>query len=47
VLNVAGMIVMWNLGSHWYPIALILLAPPGAWLGGVLARGAVRRPAGL
>ncbi|HEY4943663.1 MAG TPA: hypothetical protein VII56_19705 [Rhizomicrobium sp.] len=37
VLNIAGMIVMWRLGAHWYPIALTLLALPCAWAGGLLA----------
>ena len=35
--NVAGTAATWNkgpaYGSHWYPIALILLALPTAWLG--------------
>ena len=40
VLSVAGTIATWNrgpeFGPHWYPIALIILALPCAWLGGKL-----------
>lgn len=36
----AGAIATWNqmatLGPHWYPIALIVLAIPTAWVGGQL-----------
>ena len=38
-LGLTGAIVMWSLGDHWYPIALVLAALPCAWLGGKL-RGA-------
>jgi hypothetical protein len=39
-----GAVVTWNqpqLGPHWYPVALIVLALPSAWIGGKLytARG--------
>ena len=38
--NVAGTVATWNsgpaFGPHWYPIALIVLAMPTAWLGGKL-----------
>ncbi|HEU5351625.1 MAG TPA: hypothetical protein VFU55_08510 [Terracidiphilus sp.] len=38
--NVAGLLATWNkgpqFGPHWYPIALIVLAMPAAWLGGWL-----------
>src|SRR6185312_1765906 len=34
---VAGVIVMWSLGNHWYPIALAVTALPCSWLGGKLA----------
>ena len=37
VVCVIGTIVMWDKGSHWYPIALAVLTPPTAWLGGALA----------
>jgi hypothetical protein len=36
--NVLGTVSTWNknLGPHWYPIALTVLALPTAWLGGRL-----------
>jgi Na+/citrate or Na+/malate symporter len=38
--NALGMIATWNkgpaYGPHWYPIALVVLALPTAWLGGWL-----------
>jgi hypothetical protein len=37
-LSIAGAIAQWNLGSHWYPIAIVLSSLPYAWLGGVLHR---------
>jgi hypothetical protein len=37
VLNALGAAMMWSLGAHWYPIALILLALPCTWFGGWLA----------
>ena len=33
----AGAIVAWGFGQHWYPIALVVLALPQCWLGGRLA----------
>jgi hypothetical protein len=43
VVSLAGAIATWNAGpqfqSHWYPIALVLLALPCAWIGGMLGRG--------
>src|SRR5882762_2781271 len=33
-LGIAGAIVMWDVPPHWYPIALIGLTLPSAWLGG-------------
>ena len=35
-LSLLGTIVMWNLGTQWYPITLVVLALPCAWLGGKL-----------
>ena len=37
-LSILGAVVTWNkdLGPHWYPLALIATAMPGAWLGGKL-----------
>ena len=38
--SILGAVAMWKrlpaLGPHWYPIALIVLALPTAWLGGKL-----------
>jgi hypothetical protein len=38
VVSVAGAVATWNrgpeFGAHWYPIALIVIALPCAWLGG-------------
>jgi hypothetical protein len=38
VLSIAGAAATWNkgpaFGSHWYPVALIVLAMPQSWLGG-------------
>jgi hypothetical protein len=36
VIALAGAIGTWNmnLGPHWYPIALVVLALPTAWVGG-------------
>ena len=38
VLSIVGAAATWNkgLGPHWYPVALILLALPSAWAGGIL-----------
>ena len=40
VASIAGAAVTWNkgpaFGPHWYPLALIVLAMPQAWLGGKL-----------
>ena len=39
-LSILGAVVTWNavpsLGPHWYPLALVVLALPEAWLGGKL-----------
>jgi hypothetical protein len=50
VVSVLGAAVTWNreaeFGPHWYPLALVLLAMPQAWLGGKIremqAAGGVR-----
>jgi hypothetical protein len=37
VLSIGGVVETWNkpeMGPHWYPLALVVLAMPGAWLGG-------------
>jgi hypothetical protein len=38
VLSLVGAVVTWNrnLGPHWYPVALVVLAMPLAWIGGKL-----------
>jgi hypothetical protein len=33
-LSIIGTIVNWNIPPHWYPITLIVLALPSAWIGG-------------
>ena len=38
VLSIAGAVAQWDLGSHWYPIAIVLTAVPYSWLGGVIHR---------
>ena len=41
VLSIIGAAATWNrgpdFGPHWYPLALIMLAIPTAWVGGRLA----------
>jgi hypothetical protein len=32
-----GCILMWHVGNHWYPIALVITALPCTWLGGKIA----------
>jgi hypothetical protein len=40
IVCIAGAVFTWNrgpeFGPHWYPVALIVLALPTAWLGGWL-----------
>jgi hypothetical protein len=38
LMSIAGAAVTWNrgLGPHWYPLALVILALPSAWVGGRL-----------
>jgi hypothetical protein len=36
VLASLGAYVMWSMGTHWYPVALIVSALPCAWIGGWL-----------
>jgi len=36
-LTVVGLIVMWDVPPRWYPISLIILTPPAAWLGAKMA----------
>jgi hypothetical protein len=45
VVSAAGAIATWNkgpaFGPHWYPVALVVIGIPCAWLGGVLAQRAI------
>jgi hypothetical protein len=36
LLGTAGTVAMWNAGPAWYPLTLIALTMPCAWLGGRL-----------
>ena len=47
VLALAGCFMMWKLGNHWYPIALVVTALPCTWLGGKLAFALGARPRAL
>jgi hypothetical protein len=43
VIGTLGAIAMWDIGGHWYVLAVIAVALPAAWLGGWLyERGRVR-----
>jgi hypothetical protein len=37
VLTVVGLIAMWDIPPRWYPVSLIVLTLPAAWLGGKMA----------
>jgi hypothetical protein len=45
VLSIAGAAATWSkdLGPHWYPVALIVLALPSAWAGGMVRIAQLRR----
>ena len=49
IVSLAGAIATWNGGpqfqSHWYPVALILLALPCAWVGVALRERQMQTPA--
>jgi len=38
IVSIAGAVATWNsgLGPHWYPLSLVVLALPPAWVGGKL-----------
>jgi hypothetical protein len=36
VLGTLGAVAMWHLPPHWYPVSLVILGVPSAWLGGKL-----------
>jgi len=50
-VSTLGAVATWNkgpaFGSHWYPIALIVLALPAAWVGGKIRLAQLGRPAGV
>jgi drug/metabolite transporter (DMT)-like permease len=50
VVSTVGAVVTWNkgpaFGPHWYPVALIALAMPTAWLGGKFREMQLREHAG-
>jgi hypothetical protein len=35
-ISITGTIIMWDVPPHWYPLTLIVLALPCAWIGGKL-----------
>jgi len=37
VLTIIGLIAAWDIPPRWYPISLIVLTLPAAWLGGKMA----------
>ena len=47
VLSTIGAVATWNRGSafgpHWYPLALIVISLPCAWVGGKLVRARYKR----
>jgi putative exporter of polyketide antibiotics len=45
VLSVVGVVVTWNMdmGPRWYPLALVVITLPCAWIGGIFARTGRRR----
>jgi hypothetical protein len=47
VMSIIGAAATWNLGlgPHWYPVALILVALPSAWVGGRLRLTQLERQA--
>jgi hypothetical protein len=36
LVSAVGVVAGWKLSEHWYPIALVIIALPCAWLGGKL-----------
>ncbi|MGC2166497.1 MAG: hypothetical protein WA632_10840 [Gallionella sp.] len=44
VLSMAGGIAMWDMGAHWYPIALALSSLPCSWTGATLYLNAASEP---
>jgi hypothetical protein len=50
-VSILGAVVTWNkgpaFGSHWYPISLIVLALPTAWVGGKIRLAQLGRPSAV
>jgi hypothetical protein len=50
-VSILGAVATWNkgpaFGSHWYPIALIVLALPTAWVGGKIRLAQLGRPSAV
>jgi hypothetical protein len=44
IVSIAGAVATWNsgFGPHWYPLSLVLLAVPPAWVGGKLRQMQLR-----
>ncbi|TGL56996.1 hypothetical protein EHQ58_15530 [Leptospira ognonensis] len=38
LLGIAGAIAMWDQGAHWYPVTLVILGWPAAFIGGKLVK---------
>jgi len=51
IVSTIGAVLTWNrgpaFGPHWYPVALIVMAIPGAWVGGKLRLMQLRVRPGL
>lgn len=50
-VSILGAVATWNkgpaFGPHWYPIALIVLALPTAWVGGRILLAQLGRPSAV
>jgi hypothetical protein len=50
-VSILGAVATWNrgpaFGSHWYPIALMVLALPTAWVGGRIRLAQLGRPSAV
>jgi hypothetical protein len=50
-VSILGAVATWNkgpaFGSHWYPIALIVLALPTGWIGGKIRLAQLGRPSAV
>ncbi len=45
VLTIVGLVAMWEIPPRWYPVSLIVLTLPAAWLGGKMALNNSQRAA--